>query len=77
MSCRELLGRDDAYDQGGVPACCATCSLAAINDDAIVAFERSIAIENFERADAIALDLAANPSTNLNPPFRQMWNAWR
>lgn len=77
VSCREMLGRDDAYGQGGTPALCATCSLAGINDDMIIRFERAFAHGDLNCAEQIARDLAANPSIDLNPRYRQLWRAWQ
>lgn len=72
MSCKELLGPDDAYSFGSTPAWCWTCALAAMNDDVRERFERAAGmyVDSIFRIDlnlaaAHARDLLANPVPDL------------
>lgn len=70
ISCGQLFGPDDHYEHETL---CSTCAIAAINDDAIKQFERHLKWDEFEKADAVAKDLVANPTPWIGTMARPWW----
>lgn len=56
----QLLGKDD-YNGDDWSAACFTCAAAAINDDQLMLYERSLLAGDYVVCDLIAANLAVNP----------------